>query len=210
MKNFKFNIKEQKNKIVKFGKYKLEVRPYLLTNEKVLISDICVQQFKGNEESKAKGSFHLAKLIYNIAVGALCLKNVSIDGVEIKYKKDKIDKISLDLKDGTVEKFEKSGIVQVLENNVFGFNEAWEDIVKDIEFSGNNISETLEKFMGAVPSGEKQEEIVNEIKTIMENFNKKNPEIVKEVAREPIVKEAKQELLENKKKEKQEKLSKKK
>lgn len=210
MKNFKFNIKEQKNKIVKFGKYKLEVRPYLLTNEKVLISDICVQQFKGNEESKAKGSFHLARLVFNVSVCALCLKSISIDGVEIKYKKDKIDKISLNLKDETIEKFEKSGIVQVLENNVFGLDEAWKDIVKDIEFSGNNISETLEKFIGTVPSGEKQEEIVKEIKTIMDNFNKKNPEIAKEIAREPFAKEAKQELLENKKKEKQEKLNKKK
>lgn len=205
-----FNLEEQKFKVIKFGKYKLEIRPYILTNEKIIISDICCQQFKNDNENKKKGSFHLAKLVYNIVVGALCLKNVTIEGVDIKYKKDKVDKISLDLKDKTIENFEKSGLVSLFPENICGYNETWEDIVRDIEFSGNNISEVMEKFVGTIPSGEKQEEIVREIKTVMDNFNKKNPEIAKEIAREPFAKEAKQEIVENKKKEKQEKLNKKK
>lgn len=205
-----FNLEEQKFKVIKFGKYKLEIRPYILTNEKIIISDICCQQFKNDNENKKKGSFHLAKLVYNIVVGALCLKNVTIEGVDIKYKKDKVDKISLDLKDKTIENFEKSGLVSLFPENICGYNETWEDIVRDIEFSGNNISEVMEKFVGTIPSGEKQEEIVKEIKNIMDNFNKKNPEIAKEIAREPFAKEAKQEIVENKKKEKQEKLNKKK
>lgn len=210
MSKMKTEFDEQKNKIVKFGKYKWEIRPYILTNEKIIISDICCQQFKNDNENKKKGSFHLAKLVYNIVVGALCLKNVTIEGVDIKYKKDKVDKISLDLKDKTIENFEKSGLVSLFSENICGYNETWEDIVRDIEFSGNNISEIMDKFVGTVPSGEKQEEIVREIKTIMDNFNKKNPEIAKEIEREPFAKEAKQELLENKKKDKQEKLNKKK
>lgn len=205
-----FNLEEQKFKVIKFGKYKLEIRPYILTNEKIIISDICCQQFKNDNENKKKGSFHLAKLVYNIVVGALCLKNVTIEGVDIKYKKDKVDKISLDLKDKTIENFEKSGLVSLFSENICGYNETWEDIVRDIEFSGNNISEVLDKFTDMVPSGENQEKIVQEIKTIMDNFNKKNPEIAKEIAREPFAKEAKQELVENKNKEKQEKLNKKK
>lgn len=205
-----FNLEEQKFKMIKFGKYKLEIRPYILTNEKIIISDICCQQFKNDNENKKKGSFHLAKLVYNIVVGALCLKNVTIEGVDIKYKKDKVDKISLDLKDKTIENFEKSGLVSLFPSNILGYNETWEDIVHDIEFSGNNISEVMEKFVSTIPSGEKQEEIVKEIKTIMDNFNKKNPEIAKEIAREPFAKEAKQELVENKKKDKQDKLNKKK
>lgn len=205
-----FNLEEQKFKVIKFGKYKLEIRPYILTNEKIIISDICCQQFKNDNENKKKGSFHLAKLVYNIVVGALCLKNVTIEGVDIKYKKDKVDKISLDLKDKTIENFEKSGLVSLFPGNILGYNETWEDIVHDIEFSGNNISEVMERFVGTIPSGEKQEEIVKEIKTIMDSFNKKNPEIAKEIAREPFAKEAKQELVENKKKDKQDKLNKKK
>lgn len=205
-----FNLEEQKFKVIKFGKYKLEIRPYILTNEKIIISDICCQQFKNDNENKKKGSFHLAKLVYNIVVGALCLKNVAIEGVDIKYKKDKVDKISLDLKDKTIENFEKSGLVSLFSGNILGYNETWEDIVRDIEFSGNNISEVMEKFVGTIPSDEKQEEIVKEIKTIIDNFNKKNPEIVTEIAREPFAKEAKQELVENKKKDKQDKLNKKK
>lgn len=205
-----FNLEEQNFKVIKFGKYKLEIRPYILTNEKIIISDICCQQFKNNNENKNKGSFHLAKLVYNIVVGALCLKNVTIEGVDIKYKKDKVDKISLDLKDKTIENFEKSGLVSLFPENICGYNETWEDIVRDIEFSGNNISEVMEKFVGTIPSGEKQEEIIKEIKTIIDNFNKKNPEIAKEIAREPFAKEAKQELVENKKKDKQDKLNKKK
>lgn len=205
-----FNLEEQKFKVIKFGKYKLEIRPYILTNEKIIISDICCQQFKNDNENKKKGSFHLAKLVYNIVVGALCLKNVTIEGVDIKYKKDKVDKISLDLKDKTIENFEKSGLVSLFPENICGYNETWEDIVRDIEFSGNNISEVMEKFVGTIPSGEKQEEIIKEIKTIIDNFNKKNPEIAKEIAREPFAKEAKQELVENKKKDKQDKLNKKK
>lgn len=205
-----FNLEEQKFKVIKFGKYKLEIRPYILTNEKIIISDICCQQFKNDNENKKKGSFHLARLIYNIAVASLCVKNIAIDGVDIKYKKDKVDKISLDLKDKTIENFEKSGLISLLSENICGYNETWGDIVRDIEFSGNNISEVMEKFVGTIPSGEKQEEIVREIKTIIDNFNKKNPEIAKEIAREPFAKEAKQELVENKMKEKQEKLNKKK
>lgn len=205
-----FNLEEQKFKVIKFGKYKLEIRPYILTNEKIIISDICCQQFKNDNENKKKGSFHLAKLVYNIVVGALCLKNVTIEGVDIKYKKDKVDKISLDLKDKTIENFEKSGLVSLFSGNILGYNETWEDIVRDIEFSGNNISEVMEKFICTIPSGEKQEEIIKEIKTIIDNFNKKNPEIAKEIAREPFAKEAKQELVENKKKDKQDKLNKKK
>lgn len=205
-----FDLEEQKFKMIKFGKYKLEIRPYILTNEKIIISDICCQQFKNDNENKKKGSFHLAKLVYNIVVGALCIKNVTIEGVDIKYKKDKVDKISLDLKDKTIENFEKSGLISLFPGNICGYNETWEDIVRDIEFSGNNISEIMDKFVEAVPSGEKQEEIVKEIKTLVDNFNKKNPEIAKEIAREPFAKESKQEFIENKNKEKQEKLNKKK
>ncbi len=210
MKNIKFNIEGQKNKVVKFGKYKLEIRPYILTNEKVIISDICCQQFKKDNENQKKGSFHLARLIYNIAVASLCVKNIAIDGVDIKYKKDKVDKISLDLKDKTIENFERSGLVSLFSENICGYNETWEDMVRDIGLNANNVSEIMDKLVGTVPSGEKQEEIVKEIKTIMDNFNKKNPEIAKEISREPFAKEAKQELVENKKKEKQEKINKKK
>lgn len=205
-----FNLEEQNFKVIKFGKYKLEIRPYILTNEKIIISDICCQQFKNDNENKKKGSFHLAKLVYNIVVGALCLKNVTIEGVDIKYKKDKVDKISLDLKDKTIENFEKSGLVSLFPGNICGYNETWEDIVRDIETGGNNISEIMNKFVESVPSGEKQEEIVKEIKNLINNFNKKNPGIAKEIVIEPFAKEARQELVENKKKEKQKKLNKKK
>lgn len=205
-----FNLKEQKFKVIKFGKYKLEIRPYILTNEKIIISDICCQQFKNDNENKKKGSFHLTRLIYNIAVASMCVKNIAIEGVDIKYKKDKVDKISLDLKDKTIENFEKSGLVSLFPGNICGYNETWEDIVRDIETGGNNISEIMNKFVESVPSGEKQEAIVKEIKNLINNFNKKNPGIAKEIAREPFAKEARQELVENKKKEKQEKLNKKK
>lgn len=209
MNKIKFDLEEQKNKIVKFGKYKLEIRPYLLTPEKTIISDMCCQQIKSEIGKDKNGSFHTARLVFDIIVTALC-SNVAIDGVEIKYKKNKFSSVSLDLKEKDLESFEKSGIAFVVESNIDNCAQIWNDVVKDIELNANNFAEMFEKFKDIIPSGEKQEKIVEEIKTIVDDFNKKNPQIAKEVPEKPFREMAKQDTIKVKNQTKQEKLNNKK
>lgn len=204
MNKIKFDFEEQKNKIVKFGKHKLEIRPYLLTTEKTIISDMCCQQIKNEIDKDKKGSFHTARLVFDIIVTALC-SNVDIGGIEIKYKKNKFSSVTLDIKEKDLENFEKSGIASVVESNIDNCEQIWNDVVRDMQLNANNFAEMLENFKDIVPSGEKQEKIVEELKAIVGDFNNKNPQIAKEVAEKPFREMAKQDTIKVKNQIKQEK-----
>lgn len=209
MEKIKFDFEKQKNRIVKFGKNKIEIRPYVLTTEKIAISDMCCQQLKSEIDENTNSSIHTAKIVFDIIVTALCT-NIEIPGVEIKYKKDKFSSVVLDLKSDFIEYFERSGIVPILEENIDNYKGMWEDTKKDIELSTNNITKMFSNFQDIIPSGDKQEEIVRELKTIVNDFNKKNPKIAKEVSTEAFRKTAKQDLIKYKNKPKQDNINNKK
>lgn len=209
MEKIKFNFEEQKNKIVKFEGQKIEIRPYVLTSEKAIISDICCQQIKAQNEDKKRNSIHTARLVFDMVLVALC-SNVEIDGVKTQIKKNKVIGVSIDVKEPILEQFEKSGLALFIENNIDNCEKIWQDTVKDIEIATNNLIALFDDLKKLIPSEEKQKAVLSELKTTIEDFAKKNPNIAKETLTKPIKEVVAKEMHEKKDKEKIQKLNNKK
>lgn len=197
MNKIKFNLEEQKNKVVKFGGQKIKIRPYILTNEKVMISDICSSQFYDKDKKEKSESLHLIRLLFEMITTQLCT-NIDVEGVELKYKGDKLSSILVNIKENTIEEFEKSCISSIVKDNVADFETVWENVVSDIK-SEATTSKILDVLNSFVPSGEKQENMIKEISETLNNFAKEHPQEVKDAVLKPIQESARKELKENKK-----------
>lgn len=209
MEKIKFNFEEQKNKIVKFEGQKIEIRPYVLASEKVIISDICCQQIKTQTEDGKRNSIHTARIVFDMVLVALC-SNIEIDGVKMQIKKNKVVGVSIDVKEPILEQFEKSGLALFVENNIDNCEKIWEDTVKDIEISTNSLVALFDDLKKIIPSEEKQKAILSELKTTIEDFAKENPNIAKETLTKPIKNVVLKEMHEKKDKEKVQKINNKK
>ena len=192
-----FNLKEQKNKVVKFDGQKIEIRPYILTNEKVMISDICSSQFYDRNKKEKSESLHLIRLLFEMITTQLCT-NIDIEGVELKYKGDKLSSILVNIKENTIEKFEKSCISSIVKDNVADFEIIWANVVSDIK-SEATTSKILDVLNGFVPSDEKQENMIKEISDTLNKFAKEHPQEAKDAVLKPIQESVRKELKENKK-----------
>lgn len=173
MEKFKFDFSEQKNKVVKFGGQKIEIRPYVFPSECVCISELCGQQLFNKDGSQSNTSLHLVKTLCDMILTEICT-NISIDGINVKYDKNIASNIKIDLKNQTVEEFVASGIDKIIKENISNYEYIWDCIKYDIK-DNFSVDAIFNKITSFIPSIEEQGKLLKETSVLVDKVSKEHP-----------------------------------
>lgn len=193
MNEMKFNFLPQKNRVVKFQGTKIEVRPYLTLREKSLINQICFNKFKGDENSE--NNIHLIRDVFNLCVLALTT-NIQVPGITFSQDGDNLS-LDIDVKEEIITDVEASGIFDVIIANVPEYERVWADILTGVENANSFVS-----FASMLPNAETQKKDIEELKTLVADFNEKHPKEAADVAMKKVIAAVKTEKKETKAKNK--------
>lgn len=191
------NLEPVYNKTVKFGRYKIEVKPYLSTEDIASILQVCKEQFEFDDENYA-----IIKCIFDMLVVDKCT-NVTIDGITTKKNKDKTN-VSIDINSKKIAEFDASRIIDVVKPLVVNYDDAYSQLVSYIKII--NVHNSFTTLGDYLPDGE---ELINNLQEVFKKLNEykeKDPEafskIIQDSQKRPEIEKAQKEFKQNKSKNK--------
>lgn len=198
-KRIKIEIDKIKNKTIKIGKNKIEVKPYISTRHLAGITDICLQQL---ENADSFINFGMIKTIFDMLVVNSCT-NILVNGINTKESKDEYNVYTdLDLK--KISDFEQNAYIYYIKKHILNYEESYKSVLKAIELK--NLFNAFNIFAKNIPDVEQMGESLKIAFENIKELKEKDPETFDRVVKETINKQAreegKKEYLENKKLEK--------
>lgn len=181
MKKIKIELKPITNKVVKYGKEKIEVKPYISAEDIVIIGKMCVEQFDNAPEN-----FGMIKCLFDMLVVDKCT-NVEIEGISSKNNKDRL-KVSVDINSSIINKFESSRIIDVVAPCIINYKEAYEQILKYIEFS--NARTSMAEFSRNLPDNEKIMDTMQTSMKALTDLKAKDPAMFDKIVAQSLKNEA--------------------
>lgn len=185
-------------KIVKIGKNKAEVKPYLSVSEAESICDICKQRYLDD----GIRSFAVIHNLFDMLVAHFCT-NIAINGIKSTKTEDNLQ-VAVDLTSKEVEEFEEMGVISSIAPLISNYEVCYADVVETIK--NESVSSAIREISSVFPN---VDEITNTLKESLASFaelKEKDPvlldQIMTEAAKQPIVAQAEREFKANKKKKK--------
>lgn len=167
MSKIKIDVLPIKNKIIKYNGSKFNLRPYISATDIEIINDLCVKEFLKNID-KDEGIFtnfpHI-RIKFDIIVLNTCT--------------------DIDFEGWTYDSVISSGLMRIVRENIFNYDEVFNLITKNIELL--NVTNYLKNIALALPSEEKMKANINELNKAMNDFTKDNPDLVKKVVESTLV-----------------------
>lgn len=167
MSKIKIDVLPIKNKIIKYNGSKFNLRPYISATDIEIINDLCVKEFLKNID-KDEGIFtnfpHI-RIKFDIIVLNTCT--------------------DIDFEGWTYDNVISSGLMRIVRENIFNYDEVFNLITKNIELL--NVTNYLKNIALALPSEEKMKANISELNKAMNDFTKDNPDLVKKVVESTLV-----------------------
>ena len=167
MSKIKIDVLPIKNKIIKYNGSKFNLRPYISATDIEIINDLCVKEFIKNvdKEEGIFSNFPHIRIKFDIIVLNTCT--------------------DIDFEGWTYDSVISSGLMQIVRENIFNYDEVFNLITKNIELL--NVTNYLKNIALALPSEEKMKANINELNKAMNDFTKDNPDLVKKVVESTLV-----------------------
>lgn len=190
--NDRIDLVNIKSKSIKFNGQKFNIRPYISAKDILIANQLCVEEYLKNvdQEEGTFVDFPLIRIKFDIVV-LNCCTDINLEGWEY---------------DSVIS----SGLMQVVRNNIFNYNEVYDIIIENIRLL--NVSNCLKLIAKTLPSQEKMEQNIKELSGVMGDFVKNNPDTTKKLVESALVANAieksKTETVQNLKEKKEENLKK--
>jgi len=169
-------IAPMKNKIIKLGKHKINIKPYISSENIVLITDLCLKKMISDDTNL--GNSALIHTIFDMCVVVLCT-NIQVDG--IKLTEDNGKSIELNLDSSNFEVFDALGLDILIKNNITNYDRCWQTVFEIMQIV--SINNTLGLIAQNIPSEKSLENTVKQLGDAVAEINKKDPETLKNIVR---------------------------
>ena len=206
MNKIKFDFTPKKNKIIKIGNDKVEIKPYIPSKDILSINTLCLKQF--SEQDNLAECLTTIKYVFDMFVINQCT-NIQIDGI-ILNEKDGKSNIEIDITSDAIEKFDSSQIMEKIAPHILNYDEVYNGVKFLIELQ--NVQKAFANMGNSIPSIENMGKVIgNSLKSLTE-FKEKDPEtfskVIEQAMSKDTIKDVREEFKEVKKTKKSEKLSK--
>lgn len=167
MSKIKIDVLPIKNRVIKYNGRKFNLKPYISAQDIEIINDLCVKEFLKNidKEEGIFANFPHIRIKFDIIVLNTCT--------------------DIDFEGWTYDSVISSGLLQLVRENIFNYDEAFNLVTKNIELL--NVTNYLKSIALALPSEEKMKTNINELNKAMNEFTKENPDLVKKVVESTLV-----------------------
>ena len=190
--NDRIDLVNIKSKSIKFNGQRFNIRPYISAKDILIANQLCVKEYLKNvdQEEGTFVDFPLIRIKFDVVV-LNCCTDINLEVWEY---------------DSVIS----SGLMQVVRNNIFNYNEVYDIIIENIRLL--NVSNCLKLIAKTLPSQEKMEQNIKELSGVMGDFVKNNPDTTKKLVESALVANAieksKSETVQNLKEKKEENLKK--
>lgn len=187
--NLDIYLGEPSKKKIKINGEKIEIRPFLTTEEKMLLSKICYSQYikyLDDKDNKQFASWHLVRLVFDLLVASICT-NIKIDGVTIQYKDGFMVDAKMNLDANKVLAFDKSCVAQVVKENVWNYQDSWDEVVRDIDDKEHSAMAGVEAIVKQLPSIKQQKKVLDDATKMIQDFSKQYPDIASDVIKKTAI-----------------------
>lgn len=188
--NDRIDLVNIKSKSIKFNGQRFNIRPYISAKDILIANQLCVKEYLKNvdQEEGTFVDFPLIRIKFDVVV-LNCCTDINLEVWEY---------------DSVIS----SGLMQVVRNNIFNYNEVYDIIIENIRLL--NVSNCLKLIAKTLPSQEKMEQNIKELSGVMGDFVKNNPDTTKKLVESALVANAieksKSETVQNLKEKKEENL----
>ena len=167
MSKIKIDVLPIKNKIIKYNGSKFNLRPYISATDIEIINDLCVKEFIKNvdKEEGIFSNFPHIRIKFDIIVLNTCT--------------------DIDFEGWTYDSVISSGLMQIVRENIFNYDEVFNLITKNIELL--NVTNYLKNIALALPSEEKMQQNIDQLSKTMTTFTKDNPDLTKKIVESTLV-----------------------
>lgn len=176
MKKIEIEIKPIQNKIVKFGGNKIEIKPYIESEDLVLLTQLCLQKIIIDKDNF--GNLAILHTIFDMCVIELCT-SIHIDGIKISNEDKKT--IDLDLDISKFENFDILGLSEFASKNIKNYDRSWQTIFEIMQLA--TINNALGLIRDSVPTQESMSKTIEEFGNAVKEINEKDPENLKNIIR---------------------------
>jgi len=176
MEKIKLDIKNKKNKFIKIGKQKIEIKPYISSEELVLITQLCLKKLIIDSADLANSV--LLHTIFDMCVIELC-SSIHIDGIKCPTKKSNTIELNLDN-----DKFLKYDILDISDQiliNICNYEQSWRSIFEIMQIA--SINNAFGLIMKNIPNEESLQGAIQQLKDGIEEINKRDPETLKNIVK---------------------------
>ena len=155
MSKIKIDVLPIKNKIIKYNGSKFNLRPYISATDIEIINDLCVKEFLKNidKDEGAFTNFPHIRIKFDIIVLNTCT--------------------DIDFEGWTYDSVISSGLMRIVRENIFNYDEVFNLITKNIELL--NVTNYLKNIALALPSEEKMQKNID------------NPDLTKKIVESALV-----------------------
>lgn len=189
-----------KNKIIKMGKNKIEVKPYISTTDLSVIEDVCVKQINSSDNKNFK--FYSIHLLFDLLVISLCT-DLRIKGITIKTLEGNTS-VNVDINEELISSFEESQLQEKILPLIKNYDRCYSDIIKMVELV--LITKSIYAISDKFPNVDNITTSLSDSVKELVALKNQNPQIfdalIKENVDEPLYKESKKEVLKGKKQKK--------
>lgn len=167
MSKIKIDVLPIKNKIIKYNGSKFNLRPYISAKDILIANELCVEEYLKNvdTENGVFKDFPLIRIKFDIVVLNRCT-DINLEGWEY---------------DSVIS----SGLMQLVRENIFNYDEVFNLITKNIELL--NVTNYLKNIALALPSEEKIQQNIEQLSKTMTTFTKDNPDLTKKIVESTLV-----------------------
>jgi hypothetical protein len=182
--------------IVKIGKNKVEVKPYISVSEAESICDICKQRYLDDGHR----SFALIRNLFDMLVAHYCT-NIAISGIKSTKTEDDLQ-VSVDLTSKEVDEFEEMGVISNIAPLISNYDECYADVVETIK--NESVAGAIREISNAFPNVDDITKTLKESLASFAELKDKDPvllnQIMTETAKRPVIAEVEKQLKAAKKK----------
>jgi hypothetical protein len=181
MERIELELKPIANKIIKVGNQKVEIRPYITTEDSVNITQICLEHFGIDESSFER--YVMVKCIFDMLVIYKCT-NIKVDGVVSKKVKTTTN-IKIDIDSKIVNKFDSTQIIKIVSPYIYNYKEVYNQVCETIALKNEyNALNLLGKTV--FNADEMQKNVTASIETIKQ-LKEKEPEIFNQMINQTFI-----------------------
>lgn len=205
MNKIKLNFNTKQNKIIKLGKDRIEIKPYISSKDILSINTLCLKQF--NNMTDLAETFTTIKYIFDMFVIHQCT-NIEVEGISLNENGGKSN-IEIDITAKNIEAFDSSRIMEKIAPHISNYEEVYEGVKFIINLQ--NMQNAFNNMGSALPDIDKMGDVLGDSLKSLSEFKEKDPDtfnkIIKQTATKDAVEQGRAEFKETKRTKKTEKLA---
>ena len=183
MNKIKFDFTPKKNKIIKIGNDKVEIKPYIPSKDILSINTLCLKQF--SEQDNLAECLTTIKYVFDMFVINQCT-NIQIDGI-ILNEKDGKSNIEIDITSDAIEKFDSSQIMEKIAPHILNYDEVYNGVKFLIELQ--NVQKAFGTMGNLIPSIDNMGNVIGTSLKSLTEFKDKDPETFNKIIEQALVKD---------------------